>query len=231
MGDTRTTASADVLESLLRERWSCRAYRDEQVPQDTIERMLEIAQRSASWCNTQPWKLIVTRGEATDRFREALLAAADANPGAHDTDFPPPTGFTGVYRDRRRESGWQLYDAVGIAKGDREASAAQARENFRFFGAPHTAVLTTDAELGVYGAVDTGLYIGSLLLAAQALGLGAVPQAAIAFYAPAVREHFSIPDDRKILAGVSFGFADEDAAVNGYRTSRAPLSEVVEWAE
>ena len=50
------------------------------------------------------------------------------------------------------------------------ASAAQTQENFALFGAPHVAILTVDATLGVYGAVDTGLYIGSFLLAAHALG-------------------------------------------------------------
>ncbi|MFZ0140221.1 MAG: hypothetical protein WAL70_03985 [Aeromicrobium sp.] len=69
-------------------------------------------------------------------------------------------GFTDeqVPRDVvERESGWQLYDAVGVAKGDREASALQMLRNFEFFGAPHAAIITTDAELVVYGAIDCGL--------------------------------------------------------------------------
>jgi nitroreductase len=132
-----------------------------------------------------------------------------------------------VYRERRRASGWQLYQAVGVERGDREASALQAFENFRFFGAPHVAIITTDAVHGVYGAVDTGLYVGTFLLAARSLGLGAIPQAALASHSPLIRKHFDIPADRKILVGISFGFADTDHPANNYRTTRAPLNKVV----
>ncbi len=125
-----------------------------------------------------------------------------------EPDFPMPERYSGVYLERRRASGWQLYEAVGIARGDRESPARQMLKNFELFGAPHTAIITTDAEQGVYGAVDSGLYVGTFLLAAQSLGLGAVPQAALATYAPLVREHFSIPKDRLVLLGISFGYPD-----------------------
>lgn len=220
--------SAGVLDDLLRSRWSCRAYRDQQVPHGTIERLLTLAQRSASWCNTQPWQVIVTSGEGTERFRTALSDWA----ATHESrfDFDPPAEYRGVYRERRRASGWQLYEAVGVAKGDRAASATQAAQNFRLFGAPHAAIITTDAVHDLYGAVDTGLYVGTFLLAARSLGLGAIPQAAIAGHSRLVREHFAIPEDRKVLLGISFGFPDEEAPANGYRTARAGLDEVVTWA-
>ncbi len=199
---TPQTDEAAVLEHLLATRWSCRAYQDRPVPEATIDRLLTVAQRSASWCNTQPWQVIVTSGEGTERFREAMTNGARHNPPRFD--FDAPAEYRGVYRDRRRASGWQLYQAVGVERGDREASSRQAFENFRFFGAPHVAIITTDAVHGVYGAVDTGLYVGTFLLAARSLGLGAIPQAALASHSPLIREHFDIPADRKILVGISF---------------------------
>jgi hypothetical protein len=42
--------------------------------------------------------------------------------------------YTCVHLGRRCESGWQLYEAVGIARGDRAASAEQASKNFELFG-------------------------------------------------------------------------------------------------
>ena len=56
----------------------------------------------------------------------------------------------------------------------------QALENFRLFGAPHVLIVTSERDLGVYGAVDCGLYGGSLLLAAQSLGIATIAQAALA---------------------------------------------------
>ena len=130
-----------VLERLLTDRWSCRGFTDEPVPRDVIERLLTIAQRTPSWCNTQPWQLVITSGEETAKLRDAFLESFDWA----GSDFEFPVSYNGVYRERRRESGWQLYEAVGVQKGDREASALQMLRNFEFFGAPHVAILTTDA--------------------------------------------------------------------------------------
>jgi nitroreductase len=200
------------------------------VPRADIERLFALAQRSASWCNTQPWQAIVTSGAATDRFREALGEYARH----HETpefEFEAPQQYRGVYRERRRASGWQLYEAVGVQRGDREASARQAFENFRLFGAPHVAIITTDAEQAVYGAIDTGLYIGTLLLAAHSMGIASIAQAALAGHSEFLRDYFAIPEDRRIVVGVSFGYPDLDHPANAYRTARAPLNEVVTWRD
>ncbi|MBY8856946.1 nitroreductase [Nocardia sp. CA2R105] len=227
--DLMTDASAE-LEKLLDTRWSCRAYESRRVPKADIERLFTLAQRSASWCNTQPWQAVVTSGAATDRFREALSEHARQQ-NSPEFDFEAPVQYRGVYRERRRASGWQLYEAVGVQRGDREASARQAFENFRLFGAPHVAIITTDTEQSVYGAVDTGLYVGTLLLAAHSMGIATIAQAALAGHSPFIRDYFAIPDDRKIVVGVSFGYPDLDHPANSYRTARAPLNEVVSWRE
>jgi nitroreductase len=223
-------APIDTLESLLAGRYSCRAFKPEPVPRATIERILQAAQRTASWCNSQPWQVTITSGEATKKFRDMLYPlAASGVPNAGD--FPFPREYRGVYLERRRESGFQLYNTLGIARGDKAGYAKQAMENFNFFGAPHVAIITTDEALGVYGAVDCGGYVTSFMLAAQALGVATVPQAALAFHAKAVREHFGMGDDRRMVCGISFGFADSDNKVNGYRTTRAALPDVATFVE
>ncbi|TDR89284.1 nitroreductase [Enterovirga rhinocerotis] len=219
-------AAADLLEALLRQRHSCRAFRPDPVPRPLIERMLGIAQRAASWCNSQPWQVVVTSGAETERFREAFAAAFAA--GEDDApDIPWPSAYEGVYLARRRECGYQLYDSVGVPRGDREAGARQAAENFRFFGAPHVAIVTSDAALGPYGAVDCGSYVGHVLLAAQSLGIATIAQAALASRSGLIRRHFGLPDDRRVVCGIAFGYEDEAHPANGFRTSRASLEEAV----
>ena len=213
----------DALDQLLSNRWSCRGYTDQQVPREVMEQLLTTAQRTPSWCNVQPWHVTVTSGGATEALRETLFTTDEG----YGVDFDFPAAYTGVHQERRRESGWQLYDAVGIQKGDREASSAEGMKNFSLFGAPHVAIITTEADLGVYGAVDCGLYIGSFLLAAQALGLGACAQAALAARAPLRHEWVDIPDTRTVVCGISFGYADESHPTASYRTSRAPLEQAV----
>ncbi len=225
-----------MLSRLLAERYSCRSYSPQPVPRATIARMLEIAQMSASWCNSQPWQVIVTEGEGTERFRKALFerALADASTGGGAElapDFAFPEVYRGVYKERQREVGWQLYESVGIAYGDRAASGKQALENFRLFGAPHAMIVTSPRDLGTYGAIDSGLYVGTVLLAAQSLGLGMIPQAALAAYAPLMHAHFAIPDDRMIVLGASFGYPEQAHPANSFRSRRASIEDAVQWID
>ena len=65
------------------------------------------------------------------------------------------------------------------------------------------------------------------MLAAQALGLSTIPQAALAFHSDVVRKHFGLGDDRRVVCGISFGYGDKKHKVNSYRTSRATIPETV----
>ncbi|MFC7266725.1 nitroreductase [Streptomyces lutosisoli] len=230
MSPTRTSVDTDLTEALSRildARWTCRQFRPEPVPRDTVERLLQLAQRTPSWCNTQPWHVHLTEGAATERLRTELLAHVQSHPPA--PDFPFPTQYTGAYRQRRRECGLQLYTSLDIPKSDQGRTLQQLLRNFELFDAPHAAIITTEADLGVYGAVDCGLYINTFLLAAQSLGLAAAPQAALASYSDFLRDHFGIPDNRRVVAGISFGYADPDHPVNSFRTTRETPENAVTW--
>jgi nitroreductase len=236
MSDAATTARfttedrIGVLEELLGERYSVRAFLPQPVQSETIEHVLTTAQRTASWCNSQPWQVIIASGEAKEAFRGLIYAEA-ASGAPHDSDFPFPREYLGVYLDRRRESGFQLYNTLGIARGDKAAYAKQALENYNFFGAPHVAIIHTDEALGVYGAIDCGAYVGNFMLAAQALGLGTIPQAALARQSGLIRKHFNLAEDRRVVCGISFGFADNAHKVNSYRTSRASVADTATFVE
>ena len=113
--------------------------------------------------------------------------------------------------------------------GQVAASARQANENYRLFGAPHAAILTTPRELGLYGAVDCGIYLGNFMLAAASFGVATTPQAALATHSAFVRNYFGIADDRAILCGISFGWPDMEHAANGFRAPRADFLSAVKF--
>ena len=228
--DSATHSPAfNTLSTLLHTRYSCRAFLPDPLPRSTIETILSTAQRTASWCNAQPWQLIIASGATLDRLRSALqshMATAAPSP-----DLPWPREYRGVYQERRRECGWGLYEALGIAKGDREASAQQAAQNFTMFGAPHVAIVTSDEALGVYGAVDCGAYVNNFMLATHSLGVGSIAQAALASYPGVLREVLGIGEDRSIVCGISFGMADTAHSANHFRTTRADPSSSLVWRD
>jgi len=215
-------------EELVRNRYSCRKFLPEPVLRPTIERILDLAQQTPSWCNVQPWQVVLVTGGAVTSFRDSLLAHAA---GGHSPkpDFPFPLRYEGIYRERRKVCGVQLYQALGIGRENREGAERQRLENFRFFDAPHVALITPEEELGVYGAVDCGLYVANFMLAAKNFGVDSIAQAALASYPDLIRSRFGLPSNRKLVCGISFGYADAEHPIHRYRTERAPAAEVATW--
>ena len=228
--DTRPADAAETLAHLLAVRVSCRAFRPEPVAEQTIRAILTTAQLTASWCNSQSWQVAITSGAGTDRLRDALYGAASSG-HTESSDIPFPREYRGVHRDRRRESGYQLYTALGIERGDHKRQMAQTLQIFSFFGAPHVAIIHTDEALGPYGAVDCGGYVSNFLLAATAHGVASIAQAALAMYPNVLREQLGLTTDRTIVCGISFGYPDPDHPSDSYRTTRAPIDEVVDWID
>lgn len=217
-------------ENLLKTRHSCRAFLPTPISKSNIEHLLSLAQSTPSWCNTQPWHVFVTNTcQATERFRQALahhLISAEPS-----WDIPPPDRYHGVYLDRRRKAGWQLYDAVGVKRGDREGSARQAEHNFRFFGAPHVAIITCDRNHESYGIADCGAYVTNFMLSAHSLGIATIAQASLATYSAFVRNYFDIPESTVIFCGISFGYEDKYNPANMFRTERASLIEAITFKD
>lgn len=225
--------SLSDLDTLCASRYSCRGFKPDLVPHEDIERIVATARRMPSWCNAQPWQVTITHGAETDRFRQALMKVAvesTSDLGA-GSDLPFPSSYSGVYHSRRRACGWALYRAVGVGKGDRGASAREMMKNFELFGAPHVAILSSPRELGPYGAMDCGGFVAAFTLAATAIGVATVPQAAIATFSPFVHAHFDIPEDRNVLCGISFGYGDPDHPANSFRTARAEVEEIIDWRD
>lgn len=209
-------------------RFSCRAFLPDQVPQETLEQMLATAQATASWCNTQPWHLHITTGDATRRLQSALYQHV-LEGGAKGSDVTWPRAYRGCYLERRRGAGALLYGALGITRDDADGKARQMLENFRFFGAPHVVLVTSDEALGPYGVMDCGAWIANFLLAATAAGVSTIAQAAIAQYAGFLRDYFAIPADRHIVCAVAVGYQDRDHPANAFRVPRAPVHSAVTW--
>lgn len=223
--ETIATDAADALEGLLASRHSCRGFLPDPLEPATLRRLFTLAQRTASWCNSQAWQVHLLSGQDTTALSERLLAHVPVAP--ESPDIPGPERYEGVYQERRRACGFALYDAVGVTREDQEGRLLQMLQNFRFFGAPHVAVVTTPKALGTYGVMDCGGYVANLLNAAEALGVGAIAQAAIAMYADVVRDQLGVPEDRSVVCAVALGHADPDHPANAFRTTREDVDVAV----
>lgn len=227
------------VDAAITSRFSCRAFhRDRPVPRQAIEEILTVASRAPSGTNTQPWKVYVLQGTARDTLAEKVCAAHDAiyaDPTVaeqyrEEYDYYP-TKWVSPYIDRRRENGWGLYGLLGIAKGEKDKMHAQHQRNFRFFDAPVGLMFTMDRILGRGSLMDNGMFIENVMVAARARGLHTCPQAAWNGFAKIILPHIGAGEGEMLVCGMSLGYADVEAKVNGFHTPREPASAFTRWLD
>jgi nitroreductase len=208
-------------------RRSVRAFLPDPVPPDVLRRVFSTAQRAPSWCNIQPWRVVVTSGEATARLTGRLTSAVKE--GRLSTDFPWPGEYPEPYGTHRRECGRALYSAMGVQRGDADGRAHAWMRNFVAFDAPHVAMVGVDKRMMPYAAVDMGCWLQSVMLLCVEEGLATCPQAALATAADEVRGMLGWPAEVGLLFGLAVGYEDRSAAANTCRTTRAAVEENVRF--
>ncbi len=219
----------DVFEAI-ESRKSIRAFTDQPVEKELLDKLLQISQRSPSGTNTQPWYVYLCTGDVKQAITVDVLemAAEGKSKKYEDYDYYPPI-WRDVHQARRRSVGWGLYGLLGIEKGDRAGSARQGARNFKFFDAPVGLFVTVDSYVTRGSWADAGMYIQTIMLAARGLGLHTCPQAAWIPLQEPVFKHLGIPDDQELVTGMSLGYADKDAIENTLVSEREDVSNVARF--
>ncbi|MDB5955781.1 nitroreductase [Ramlibacter sp.] len=232
-------ADPGSVEAAIASRFSCRAFlRDRPVPRQTIEEILAVASRAPSGTNTQPWRVYVLQGTQRNALADQVCAAHDAihaDP-ALATEYREeydyyPTRWVSPYIERRRENGWSLYGLLGIAKGEKDKMHAQHQRNFRFFDAPVGLMFTMDRVLGRGSLMDYGMFLQNIMVAARAHGLHTCPQAAWNGFAKIILPLLGAGAEEMLVCGMSLGYADLAAPVNGFHTPRESAADFTRWLE
>ena len=78
-------------------------------------------------------------------------------------------------------------------------------------------------------ACDLGMFTQTVMLGITANGLGSCPQTALGFMAHAIKPALNIPEDQKLLFGLSFGYPNDDDPANKAMTDRASLEDIVRF--
>ena len=215
----------------LAERHSCRAFLDKAVPKTLIESLLESAAKSPSGANMQPWQVAVVTGNTKQQLQDRMLEAFSKGVrGSMDYTYYP-NNWIEPFDYRRKACGAQLYDSLGIERSDKQRRLDQWAANYRAFDAPVMLLFFLDGSLETGSYIDYGMYLQSLMLAAQEQGLATCPQAALADYPDIIKETLDYADDTVLICGMALGYEDKEAAVNQYRTPREPSSSYTRYFE
>lgn len=209
-------------------RASTRAFLDQPVSDEQIRTILDAARWAPSGVNIQPWQVMVVRGTTKQRLADALITARAGGKPNPDYTYYPEQWFD-PFKERRKQCGLALYQALEIRREDTERQVEAWNNNYRFFGAPVGLLLFLDRRLGQGAWIDMGMFMQNIMLAARGLGLATCPQASLADYPDVVRTELGVEPELALLGGIALGYADADAAVNGYRTEREPVAGFTRW--
>lgn len=219
------------LEQAMRERRSIRGFTDKSVSKDLLEEIIALANRAPSSMNTQPWHLHVLTGGPLNQVRmgNQTRMMEGVPPSREITDHG---AYEGVHRDRQIEIAVQLFEAMGIERGDKEKRLDWVMRGFRQFDAPVSIVVCYDKSMEPGGTIahfDLGAVTYGLVLAAWSKGLGAVINGQGIMQSPVVREIAQIPDDQIIMTCVALGWPDEDFEANSVVSRRRPTENVTRF--
>ena len=172
----------DFFETLYSRR-SIRVYKDEPLPKETIDKLLEDATWAPTGSNVQPWEFIVVTDknfikEISDSCKRNILKKIEAD----------------------AKSPWKRYE-----------KSASNPDNNMFYNAPCLIYIVAPRSdsLAIF---DCSMAACNLMLSARArglgtcwIGLGATPEREM-------RKKLDIPNDYRIVAPVIVGVPDQDPA-------------------
>ena len=187
-------------EEIAQARRSIRGYKPDPIPREVLEEIIHIAKQAPSSMNTQPWHFHVLTGEPLERIRKGNTEKMMAG-SAVDREIKLNHGYEGPHRERQIEIAVQLFEAMGIARDDKERRMDWVMRGFRQFDAPVSIVITVDKALAddTIAHFDCGAATYGLVLAAWSKGIGSVINGQGIMQSSVVRENAMIPDDQVIM--------------------------------
>jgi len=227
----------------LASRRSTRDFLSTQVPPEIIEQILKDGLTAPSWSNTRPFKVAVASGDIRDRISTEFLSRWSVlskimRKGIMNklrivhSRYGLPTSnrlivkpYPSELKPRAERVGREMYEILGVARGDRTARDQQWAKNYSFFGAPVELFVYVHKSLHIYAASDAGLMMQNLMLSAHAHGLGTCAQGAVAIWDDVVRKEFNVPKGYRLLCGISLGYPSE-TSINDFKANRLEVEEL-----
>ncbi|KAJ7721554.1 nitroreductase [Mycena maculata] len=230
--EKRHRDAVEISDSLMKNRFSCRYYLPEPVPQKIIEEIIDAARCSPSGNNMQPWeKVYCISGAMKDAISREMMQAHQEAPDAYSAQYLyyPAGPIPPEYARRRFEFGKHHYAPLHIDHGDLKGRARVSMRNYDFYGAPVAFIFTINNALTQGSWLDVGYFLQSMNIGARARGLETISQEAPAKYQLILRKNLPISDNEVVALAMGIGYPDLDKV--GQFSAKQPKREVSDIIE
>ena len=209
-------------------RMSVRAFTDQPVSAELIQKTFELAARAPSGGNVQPWKIVILSESKLIEFKSLMerRLSGETHPGGEIPEYQVyPPKLKEPYRSARFEVGEDMYTLLGIDRDNKPGRLEWLANNFRFFGAPAAAFCFVDRVMGPPQWSDLGMYLQTAMLLFQERGIDTCAQEIWSQYPKTINEFCEMPDELMLFCGIAIGYRDHDHSVNKLRSNRLQTSE------
>ncbi len=191
---TEQLATQDVL-TALRTRRSIGRVKPDAVPRALVERVIEAVTWAPNHHRTEPWRFVTLTGAARNALGEVMAASL----AARLDDPTEERAATRLEKERNKPLRAPVLIAVAALPS------------------PEPRVVEVEEVAAVAAAVQ------NMLLAAEALGLGAIWRTGDAAYDPAVKTFLGLPEDAHLVAIVYLGYPEYRPPEEGDRSGDPTL--------
>lgn len=209
----------DAIETILTRKSVRQMMPDKEISKDEIIGLLEVAAKTASWSNSQPWEVFVVSGDSlvkiNEIWREEMSEGIpDSRP---DLTFPHREEWQQYKRYQDNVIGFgqsrkEYAEEIGIGEEEWMKMTLESLSNNYFSSA--LVILALHESATTYSHYDLGAFATNFMLAAEEMGYSTITAASIVFFADRIREVIDVPEDIKLVVGIGIGYADEDHPLN-----------------
>ncbi|MFC2024295.1 nitroreductase [Chloroflexota bacterium] len=226
----------EVIEAI-RTRRSIRSFKQDLVPREILEQLLETCLWVPSTSNKQTWEFAILGGELleelNDKVIEKVKAEWDTSTLTYkniNPDIPYPELFEPYSRrsiDIRNRIDRHHFPPG--TPGLEEKRGAYILYGGRYYGAPNVIIIYIDRSLCPQALLDIGIISQTIALAALTYGLGTCLQSMPITWPDIVREHLGLPETKLLAVAIAIGYPDIEAPVNNFERTRDPINVFTHW--
>lgn len=209
---------------LMEKRYSSRDFTSKEITKEDLTEIVEIAELSPSWANTQPWNVYIATGESLSKIREKWI---EQNTSEIEGNSDLPSGHREDFGERGLNNMNQFFGEALETIGNPEDFA---KTQPILFNSTAIVYLTMPKGAPMWSVYDLGAFSMSLMLAACEKDIDSIPAYELIKYPEVLRENLPIPEDEDIIAGIALGYAS-DAKINEFRSSRMDVNDILNIIE
>jgi len=207
---------------LIKNRNSCRSFKNENIKQKDINIILDTVSNSASGANMQPFNIYSVSGDKLTQLGETIINHIK-NGGNYEQDIQYyPINWVSEFKKRRMKTGSDLYSFLNIDRKDKDKRMEQWFDNFRWFGSQNVFFVTIDKRMiedsqGML--IDSGILLQNIIMSSESLGYKTCPQGSTTEYGKIVKKVLDIPDTEALLYSIVIGIPNNDN-INNFKPSK-----------